>query len=346
VRWLIGLVLVVLAAGTAAAQPVSYELQGMVPLGKKPAIRFTAAQAVAGLELQLERDDGKRFTIKSGALAKGQSVTLSVGDGAAGKAAYKGTLSVQVVGQGKWSDSLTFETAVRAPIKVSYDADHLDLDKRVLQFKVSRPVESAELVVIGEDGKELGKGSATFKNEPANKWLSITWTQPTGTRVMTMRLRVASNDGVASNVELVPWSVAIDHEDVSFATDSAVIEAGETAKLDASLVKITEVMRRSEKFVKMRLYIAGHTDTVGASAKNRKLSLDRALAIGAYLRKKGLSIPIAVAGFGEDVLKVSTADNTDERKNRRADYVVGPAAGAPPFKGPYLKAKAGWKQLK
>jgi len=345
VRWLIALGFVVLAAGIAVAQPVRYELQGMVPVGKKPAIRFIAEQPIAGLQLDLERDDGKHFVVKHGKLAKGQSVTLAIGDGAAGKAAYKGTLSVQIAGADKWSDSLTFETAVRAPIKVTYDADHLDLDKRVLQFKASRPVDSAELVVIGEDGKELGKGSAAYKNEPADKWLSVTWIQPTGTRVMTMRLRVASSDGVASNVELVPWSVAIDHEDVNFATDSAVIEAGETAKLDASLVKIAEVIKRGEKFMKMRLYIAGHTDTVGPSAKNRKLSVDRARAIGSYFRKKGIAIPIAVAGFGEDVLKVSTADNTDERKNRRADYVVGPAAGSPPFKGPYLKAKAGWKQL-
>ena len=96
----------------------------------------------------------------------------------------------------------------------------------------------------------------------------------------------------------------------------------------------------------MRLYIAGHTDTVGANAKNRKLSLDRALAIGSYFKKKGIKIPIAVAGFGEEVLKAKTADNTDERANRRADYVIGPASGAPPFKGPYLKVKADWKQLK
>ena len=345
-RSIICAVLVVLASTAAAAQPVSYELQGMVPVGKKPAIRFTAAQAISGLQLELERDDGKHFTVKHGALAKGQSVTLAVGDGAAGKAAYKGTLSVQPVGAAKWSDTLTFETAVRAPIKVTYDADHLDLDKRVLQFKASRPVDSADLVVIGDDGKELGKGSAAFKNEPADKWLAVTWTQPAGTRVMTMKLRVAANDGVASNVELVPWSVAIDHEDVNFATDSAVIEAAETAKLDQSLAKITEVIKRSEKFMKMRLYIAGHTDTVGGTAKNKKLSLDRAAAIAAYFRKHGLAMPIAIAGFGEDVLKVKTSDNTDERANRRVDYVLGPDGGSPPFRGPYLRANASWRQVR
>ena len=66
--------------------------------------------------------------------------------------------------------------------------------------------------------------------------------------------------------------------------------------------------------MKMRLYVAGHTDTVGPDAKNRKLSLDRARAIAAYFRKKGLTIPIAFAGFGEDVLKVKTADSVDERE--------------------------------
>jgi hypothetical protein len=46
------------------------------------------------------------------------------------------------------------------------------------------------------------------------------------------------------------------------------------------------------------------------------------------------------------VLKVKTADNTDNAANRRVDYVLGPAQGAPPFKGAYLKVKAQWKQLK
>jgi outer membrane protein OmpA-like peptidoglycan-associated protein len=231
-----------------------------------------------------------------------------------------------------------------APIHVGYDADHLDLDKHVLQFKPSRAITEASLVAIAEDGSELGKGSETYKD--ASGWLSITWTQPADARVMMLRLRVAAADGMATNVELIPWSVTVDHEDVNFSTDSAAIEPSETPKLDASLAKITEVVKRSEKFMKMRLYIAGHTDTVGPASKNQKLSLARANAIAQYFKKQGLAIPIAVAGFGEFVLKVKTPDETDERANRRADYVIGPAAGAPPFKGPYLKVKADWKPLR
>jgi outer membrane protein OmpA-like peptidoglycan-associated protein len=338
---------VLLLSGIASAQPVSFQLMAEVPMGKKPLIEIRAVQAVTALRVDLERDDGKRFTVAHPSLAKGAAVQLAIGDGAAGKASYKGTLSGQLAGQKeRWSEELTFDTMVRAAIKVTYDFEHLDLEKRVLQFKVSRQPGSASLTVIGDDGKEIGTGAATYGKEPAETWVPISWTQPTGTRVMMMKLRVVAADGTVSNVELIPWSVSIDHEDINFATDSAVIEAAETGKLDASVTKIAEVVKRSEKFMKMTLYVAGHTDTVGASAKNRKLSLDRARAIAAHFRKQGIKLPIAFAGFGEEVLKVKTADSTDERANRRADYVIGPSAGAPPFKGPYLKAKADWKQLR
>lgn len=343
-HWVIAVV-VLLAVRAAHAQPVSFELAGDVPVGQKPQLKIRAVDKVTDVRLELDRDDGKHFAQRHPGLGAGQAVTLPIGDGAAGKASYKGKLTVVVAGK-PWTEELIFDTLVRAPLKISYDADHLDLDKRVLQFKATRPPAKAELTVIGEDGKELGTGTAAYKDAATDSWLSITWTQPANTRVMVMKLRVVAADGVASNVELVPWSVTIEHDDVNFSTDSAKIEAGETAKLDASLAKIQDVVTRSERFMKMRLYIAGHTDTVGPTAKNRKLSIDRAHAIAQYFRKKGLAIPIAVAGFGEEVLKVKTADNTDERANRRVDYVIGPAAGAPPFKGPYLKVRADWKQLR
>ena len=233
----------------------------------------------------------------------------------------------------------------RLPIHVAYDVDHLDLDKHVLGFRPSRAITEASLAVIGEDGTEIGQGVATYEHPPTDAWWSISWSQPADTRVMMLKLRVAAADGVVTHVELIPWSVTIDHEDVTFRTDVAVIDSAESAKLDASLTKIEDSARRAGKFMKLALYIAGHTDTVGSAAKNRKLSLDRAVAIARYLRAKKLSVPIVVAGFGEDVLKVKTADDMDERLNRRADYVLGPAGSAPPFRGAYLNAKVAWKPL-
>ena len=232
-------------------------------------------------------------------------------------------------------------------IHVTYDAAHLDLAKHVLQFQVSRPISQAELKVIGDDGSTLDQSSQIFSDAGAQpgKWIAMPWKQASGTTVLELELRVVGTDRSATKVTLIPWSVTIAHEDVNFATDSAAIEPGEQAKLDASLAKIDDVVKRSSKFIKMQLYVAGHTDTVGPSAKNRTLSLARARAIAAYFRKKGLALPIAYAGFGEDVPKVVTPDNTDERANRRADYVLGPAGAAPPFGGAYLKAHAAWRRL-
>jgi hypothetical protein len=233
------------------------------------------------------------------------------------------------------------------PLHVGYDAEHLDLDHHTLQFKPSRTIASATIVAIGEDGSDLGSGGETYSHPPdgGNVWWSISWSQPEHTRVMMLRLRVVAADGAATNVELIPWSVTIDHDDVNFRTDSAVVDPDERAKLDASLSKIQDIADRTKPYLKLTLYIAGHTDTVGTSASNRKLSLDRATAIGRYFQSKKLAIPIVVAGFGEDVLKVATPDNTDERANRRADYVLGPRGGSPPFNGAYLKAHAEWRAL-
>ena len=325
--------------------PVSYAIKSQVPMGQKPLLRLTGTQKVARLTIELSRDDGKTFTVKRAALGRGQTITVPIGDGAAGRARYRAVLS-GAVGNQSWSHELGFETLVVAPLKVTYDFDHLDLDKRVLEFKLSRPAASAELVVIGEGGEQIGTGSARYRDASPDRWLAIKWKQTPNTRVMKMQLRAVSQEGLATRVELIPWSVAIDHEDVNFATDSAVIEESEHAKLDASLAKINQIVAKSGRFMKMKLYVAGHTDTVGPAAKNRKLSLRRAQAIASYLRKKGLTIPVAVAGFGEHVLEVDTPDNTDNRANRRADYVLGPADGAPPFKGRYRKVPVQWKQLR
>src|SRR4029079_6894512 len=122
---------------------------------------------------------------------------------------------------------------VRAPFHVTYDADPLDLDKHLLYFQLSRRAGSAELVALGEDGAQLGTGAVTYQNEPPGTWLPISWSQPAGARVLKLRLRVVSADKQVTNVELIPWSVTVEHEDVTFATDSAAIERGEDAKLDA-----------------------------------------------------------------------------------------------------------------
>ena len=127
-------------------------------------------------------------------------------------------------------------------------------------------------------------------------------------------------------MKLLPWSVRVAHEEVNFEPGKSELRPSETPKLDGSYQKIIDAVdlaRKADPSLQVKLFIAGHTDTVGSNGDNRKLSLERARAIAAWFRDRGLPLPIAFAGFGEDALKVKTPDNTDEAANRRADYIVG-----------------------
>src|SRR4030095_3584711 len=108
--------------------------------------------------------------------------------------------------------------------------------------------------------------------------------------------------------------------------------------------KIEEALNKDAAAGRMHagitLYIAGHTDTVGSGAHNFKVSQDRARSIAGWFRKRGVKIPISYEGFGETTPVVKTADNIDEVRNRRADYVL--SDGPPPLSSSF---HAPWKRI-
>lgn len=77
----------------------------------------------------------------------------------------------------------------------------------------------------------------------------------------------------------------------------------------------------------VEIVITGHTDTVGPSGDNDRLSLDRAKAVETQLRDRfaarGVN-PDAVttAGRGEREPLIETADQTAEARNRRVEITV------------------------
>ena len=157
---------------------------------------------------------------------------------------------------------------------------------------------------------------------------------------MMMKLHVSDAGGFVDQT-LTPWSVAIPHQDVNFGTNSAVIDEVERPKLEAAYVAIMAEVTKAQKLdVRCSLFIAGHTDTVGPRDKNLKLSGDRARAIAAWFRKRGLTIKVSYEGFGEDRLRVVTPDEKDEPANRRADYTL--TAEGPPSVGSVVR----WKEVK
>jgi outer membrane protein OmpA-like peptidoglycan-associated protein len=92
------------------------------------------------------------------------------------------------------------------------------------------------------------------------------------------------------------------------------------AALDAMLAEISE--RKAVEVV-----ITGHTDTMGSSSDNDRLSLDRARAVEHQLKDtlsaKGVqSDSVTSVGRGERELLVRTADQTAEPRNRRVEITV------------------------
>ena len=106
--------------------------------------------------------------------------------------------------------------------------------------------------------------------------------------------------------------------DVTFATGSTTI----TPSFQATLNEVAESLT---KYPNSLVDVYGHTDTVGSTASNQTLSEERARAVTNYLINRGVaSNRMRWQGFGETQLKVATADNVNEPRNRRVEIKVVP----------------------
>jgi outer membrane protein OmpA-like peptidoglycan-associated protein len=83
-----------------------------------------------------------------------------------------------------------------------------------------------------------------------------------------------------------------------------------------------------KKYDETRVNVHGFTDTSGARARNEALSQQRAEAVGAALVRNGVaSARLNTRGMGETNLKVATADNVNEARNRRVEILLEPMNG-------------------
>jgi len=347
-RILVGLAVVFAAtvAGAlpraAAADAISVRMVTSVPAGQQPKLIVVAAEPVAEVEVQLNREDGKVVDEAIGALAAGASHDIVL-DGKPGKHQYSGHIRCTSGGR-PLSSEISFETVVAGVLAVSLDRSRVDLARGRLELMVSIPEGSISLKVFSAtDNSVLVEEEQSFSEHSATEPLAVKWDPPgKGTEIGRIDVRVSDPAGAYQTFSLFPWSIYIPHEEVTFATDSSAIAASEAPKLQSSLAKITDALEKHKDLGAIKLYIAGHTDTVGAARYNLALSLKRAQAIAAWFRKMGLALPIAFEGYGEQALRVATPDNTDEPRNRRVDYILS-------VEDPVLRAtdfKPVWKLLK
>jgi outer membrane protein OmpA-like peptidoglycan-associated protein len=306
---------------TASADDIEVGLIAKGLLGKsKPALVLKANKAVKRAHAEL-KGAGRTFHLSTDALKPGRSIDLPF-DAPKGTNHFNGTLKVEFADGTGGEMPLNFDATVGGPPKIDVPYERLDLKASTLQLTMDADASKCEYSVLF-DGKPDRNGVKEFSGEPAGTWLRVAW-PPHGADDLVLRIALTcyDRDGYFTAIELFPWKLDIPHEDVTFATGKADIESGEAPKLDKALGDIDTAIRRYGRVVKVRLFVGGHTDTVGDNASNKALSLARARSIAAYFRKHGVTVPILYTGFGEDRLAVPTGDEVDERANRRAEYTI------------------------
>lgn len=303
------------------ADAVQVSLTTRVPKGQQPSLDVHILEPIAGFRVQLTRSDGKTFDLKGGGRA-GTTRTIQLEHATEGVLKWQGSLTVNRVNGEQGTMPLEFETEVQGPLKLSIEKDRdVDFEQRTIAFTLNHPAAKVHLTVLVDSGVTAFDDDITFNSEAAGTRLQVSWPK-TEARPMKVDVRAYDTLGFYDSIELTKWQVDIPHEEVNFDSGQATLRPEERPKLDQSYNVINDAVKKFGGLARLRLFIAGHTDTVGSTDANRTLSLNRARAIGTYFRSKGLRIPVLVEGFGEEALLVGTPDETAELKNRRAEYII------------------------
>lgn len=312
--------------------PLEMNYSGTVIAGKgKPCVTLTATAAVRKLKVTVHRKSKKR-AFKVASMRTGSSKTLCWKE-KPGSYQYTVTLSAPIKGALS-RRNITVEINYLPPIKMLLNKNEIDLEKRKLVFQLNHPAERAELTIRGKGGKVLLQTQEEYDSADAGSPLELTWEAVEG-EIVRIDIKAFDTTGYWVGMAITPWAIEIPHEKVIFETDKWKIRASESPKLDAAIKQIHKALKEHASNFKVKLYVAGFTDTVGSKKHNRTLSTNRAQAIASYFSKRGVTIPIYYRGFGEEALAVPTKDQTDESRNRRALYVL---AGQPPV----ISKRVGW----
>ncbi len=221
------------------------------------------------------------------------------------------------------------QVAVVSPIKVKVSKNGLDAINGRLSLTAKTPIAKAQIDIFDQDGSMVDQRTSTFDGQDGQGTILLRFDPIQANRVFRLELSIEDASGQWKRFKFVRWFAEIPHDDVIFESARWEINPEEAKKLDTAIERLqaevaafrTSVGRADVDF-DVSLYIGGMTDTVGTKLDNQRLSLHRAKAIASYFRTHGLRMPIYIAGFGETGLRVSTADEVEEARNRRAIYVL------------------------
>ncbi len=319
---------ILMIAGSAQAEDaLQVELFPRVLEGEgQPGLVVHAKERLHRVVLDVKREsDGKRITDSAGPIAGGRTHRFSLPLEAPGTSRFSGSLRVEWGRDQSGELPISVEAALLSKLVLEVRPDEIVVADRRLKLRTNRVITKAEVSLMSDAGTPLGFSEHEWEGREvggASEPIELTWTTSGPGNLMRIHVKAYDRDGFFGGVELFPWRIDIPHEEVHFSTGAFDISKGEIEKLERSYVLLADALTRYGKFAKVRLFVAGHTDTVGDAASNRTLSQNRARAIGRWFVRRGVKVPVLHAGFGEDALLVKTNDEVDEAKNRRAEYIV------------------------
>lgn len=340
----VGLVLACVGFGVAPeayADDVDVQLAPVAMADRRPRLTLRVQKPLATARLKL--DGPAPYAKTLGPAAPGAELVFELPHRRAGTMRWQGALEVRFADGATGTMPLQFETQWATPPHIRVLSSRTELiDEHRVRVVSDRPTQRVDVEVYGDDGVLQASTSRVFGPAPAEEKLVVPWVPRVPGPPLRVRVTVFDPNDVFATSEAYPWTLSIPHEDVVFATGSAEIDEAERSKLDAARLAIARETQRYQKALsvgnqQVKLFIAGHTDSVGASASNRRLSAARAQALARWFRRHEIKIPIYFQGFGEDAPKIQRPDETDEPQNRRADYDI--AVDSP------TGSMAGWQAL-
>lgn len=334
----LALTAVALPAWAQDVPPIEFYTNGPLLVDSDaPTLTLTCADRLTNVEVELRRG---RETVRErfATIYRGNPAEITF-DAPLGNSEWDVTV------RGEWDPGsfelgFSFAFDVTEGLEVNVLLDQVDLDARRLALTLSSPADRVEYSVMADTGDIIGSGSVPFDGAAPGTPLVVEWSQREG-NVMKISLTAHDTLGFWSEVEIIPWSVDIPHEEIHFPSGSDAIPEDELHKVDDAYQQLVAAVERYGRFVDINLYVAGYTDTVGSGPDNQRLSEARARSIARAFRDRGFHFPVFYQGFGEDALAVATADGVDQVANRRALYIL---AAQPPLPSHHVPRDA-WRRL-
>jgi hypothetical protein len=308
-------ILLGLATG-AHAQSLTMEAITRVEIGRQePSVSFHSA--VEGRLTTNLVCGGRSFTLDK-AVRINSTTTLPLPGLPAGDTYCAGVVRLDEPNGAFAEVPLELRIARLGTLTFEIRGDDVDLKAHTLVIHPSRPLKSAEAELIGIGGVVLERTDAVLVDP-----LGPTFRWTTDEEVLKLVVIATDQSDIRAQLVLQPWFYAIPHEDLVFASGSAEITSSEAPKLEKCWADVRRVLDKYGSVVDMKMYVAGYTDTVGPTASNQGLSERRAKAIASWYLRRGFPGEVWYQGFGEEVLALSTPDETDALANRRAIYLLG-----------------------